>query len=352
MARSKGVIIGCGAIAREHLAATAELKNAEIVAVCDLSPARAESTAERFGIAKWYVDHEQMLSETQPDLVHITTPPASHFPLAKYSLAKGLNVLCEKPITLDYLQFEQLKQLAVDNHCMLIENHNFRFHSSVQKIRNQIESGALGDVVDVQICIALSIAGPGNPYTDRNAPHFGTTLRGGVVGDFLTHISYLAYLFCGPILDVRTIWKKTIETLPLPADEFRGFLKGERATAYVSFSGNAQPNGFWLRVAGTRMHAEANLFEPPRLTLRRARGGMPPLMTLIDGVAESRDVFRTSFGGLSRKLGGGTAYDGLPAMIARIYDSLEMKAPQPIPLEEIDHISRLVDRFTSPEVAL
>ena len=352
MGRLTGVVIGCGAIAREHLTAVAELKNAEISAVCDLSAARAESTAERFGIPKWFVNHTDMLSEIKPDLVHITTPPASHFPLAQDSLKNGFNVLCEKPITLERPQFEQLRDLATANRLALLENHNFRYHSSVRKILGLIDSGEFGDVVDVQICISLAVDGPGSPYVDHNAPHFGQTLRTGVVGDFLTHISYLACLFAGRITDVRTIWKKTNTSLPFPADEFRGFLKGERATAYVSFSGNAQPNGFWLRVAGTRIYAEANLFESPRLALRRARSGMPPLMTLVDGIAESRAVLATSFGSLSRKLSGASSYDGLATMIANIYDAIEAKAPQPIPLDEVDHVSWLVDRFSNMDIAL
>ena len=77
MTKLKGVVVGCGAIAREHLAAVGALQNAEIAAVCDLSPARAEATAQRFRIPKWYVDYEQMIGEIRPHLVHVTTPPAA-----------------------------------------------------------------------------------------------------------------------------------------------------------------------------------------------------------------------------------------------------------------------------------
>ena len=52
MGKLTSVLIGCGAIAREHLAALASLKNVEVAAVCDLSAARAEATAERFRICK------------------------------------------------------------------------------------------------------------------------------------------------------------------------------------------------------------------------------------------------------------------------------------------------------------
>ena len=127
MGKMKSVLIGCGAIAREHLAALSELDNVHVAAVCDLSPARAEATAERFGIQKWYTNFETLLTENKPDLVHITTPPSSHFLIAQRCLADGLNVLCEKPITVDYQEFRKLKQLAEEQHCVLMENAKSSF---------------------------------------------------------------------------------------------------------------------------------------------------------------------------------------------------------------------------------
>jgi predicted dehydrogenase len=350
--RLKGVLVGCGAIAREHLAALSELGYVEVAAVCDLSAARAEATAERFGIARHYLNHNQMIAEVRPDLVHITTPPSSHFSIAKDCLSSGRNVLCEKPITMEYQDFRQLHELAVRNNCLLLENHNMRFHSSILKIRELMQSGRLGDVLDVQVLFCLNIMGPRSPYIDRNAPHFGLVLRGGVIGDFLTHIAYLALMFTGAVVDVRTVWTKHVTESPLPADEFRALIKGERASAYVGFSGNGQPNGFWVRLAGTLMQVETNLLEPPRLTLRRARAGEQAVATFVDGIAESCDVFTGVVAGFWRKLGGGSRYDGLSELIASTYRALDTGVPPPISLDEIDEVARLVDAFTNAALKL
>jgi predicted dehydrogenase len=351
MGKLKCALIGCGAIAREHLAAVAELKNVEVVGLCDLSAARAEATAERFGTKKWYTSYEQLLSETHPDLVHITTPPSSHFSIANACLTAGLNVICEKPITIDYRDFSTLKELATKNKCILMENQQLRFHSSVLRIQDLLSSGELGELLDVQIFVAVdSVAG--SPYADRNAPHFSLSLRGGIIGDFLPHIAYLTHVFAGSVLDLRTFWTKRIVGSPLPADEFRAFIKGERASGYVAFSGNAQPGGFWLSVTGTRMRAEANLFELPRMTFRRFRLGEPALMSLADGIIESRDGLKGTVAAFWKKLGGAGSYDGLPEIVARTYRAVERKEPQPVPLEEIDEVARLVDRFTKPDLSL
>jgi predicted dehydrogenase len=352
MEKLTSVLIGCGGIARSHLAAVSELPGVVIAAVCDLSAARAEATAERFGISRWYSSYEKLLADVDPNLVHITTPPSSHFPITKACLSTGLNVLCEKPITTNYQEFQEIKEIAVGNRCLLIENQNFRFHSSVRRICDLLRSGELGDVVALHIALAMDLVSPGNPYTDRNVPHYSLALRGGVIGDFLTHIACLTHMFTGSMTDLRTTWAKRVGNSPLPADEFHALIKGERATAHVAVNGNAKPYGFWIRVTGTLMYAEANLFEPPRLTVRKLRGGELAISTLVDGILESRDVLRGSLAGFWKKLGGTNTYDGLALLITQIYAAIESQGAPPISLTEIDEAARIVDRFTDEKFKL
>ena len=352
MTKSTAVIIGCGAIAREHLSAIAGLEDVTVAAVCDLSAARAEAAAEKFGVAQWFTDNEQMLGQTKPDLVHIATPPDSHFSIAQTCLSRRLNVLCEKPITVDYRQFELLKQLALENDCILLENQNLRFHSSIRRIQDLLSVGQFGDLIDVQIFFALNLVGASSPYVDTNVPHFALALKGGIIGDFLPHIAYLALLFTGATKDVRTFWaKRTTDTL-LPSDEFRAIIKGERAPAYVGFSANSQVNGYWVRVTGTRMSVEANLLEPPRLTFRRYRGGEPAIASLIGGIAEARELFSGTIAAFWRKLAGTSSYDGLAEMISATHRALATNQPPPISLQEIDMAAQLVSQFTEQALQL
>jgi predicted dehydrogenase len=233
-----------------------------------------------------------------------------------------------------------------------MENQNLRYDTSIQRIQNLVDSGELGDLLHVDISVSLDVVSSGNPYIDPNAPHFSSALPRGIIGDFLPHIAYLTYMFTGRIIDLRTIWKKHTVDVPLPADEFRAFIKGELATAFTSFSGNAHPNGFFVRVIGTRMHVETNLFAPPRFAVRRLRAGEPALMSVIDGVAESRDVLHGTIAGFWKKLGGAGIDDGLRNLLAHTYRALEKHEPQPVPLEEIDEIARLVESFTRSDLEI
>ena len=90
------------------------------------------------------------------------------------------------------------------------------------------------------------------------------------------------------------------------------------------------------------MRAEANLFEPPRFVTKHSRSGEPALMTLVDGIIESRQVLAGTVAGFLRKLAGTSSYDGLREMISRTYRAIELQEPQPIPLDAIDAVAHLV----------
>jgi ornithine cyclodeaminase/alanine dehydrogenase-like protein (mu-crystallin family) len=88
----KAALIGAGQIARQHLACLKTLPGVDLAAICDLSPATAEAAAERYGIRSWFTDHRAMLEKVRPDVVHVTTPPTSHFGLAMDSVNAGAHV--------------------------------------------------------------------------------------------------------------------------------------------------------------------------------------------------------------------------------------------------------------------
>src|SRR3974377_1121347 len=93
-------IIGCGKIADSHALQIQRIEGAEIVAVCDREPLMAQQLAARFPIRSWFNDVTQFLEKERPDVVHIATPPSSHFALAKTCLEAGCHVYVEKPFTL------------------------------------------------------------------------------------------------------------------------------------------------------------------------------------------------------------------------------------------------------------
>lgn len=337
----KAALIGAGQIARQHLTCLQQLPGVEIAGVCDLSPAAAECAAERHGARAWFTDYRTMFAEAKPDVVHITTPPSSHFRLASDALDAGAHVVVEKPATGTLAELETLLRHGAESKRAVIEDFNYLFNSAPREILRRIASGEFGAVVHVEVMICLNILGPGG-FADPNAPHPILKMPGGAIADFLPHLASLAHLFVGAHRSASTVWRKRRESLA-PYDEFRGLVDAERGTAALSFTSSAQPDAFWLRVYGEQMQATANLFET-RLTFNALRGGPPPLMSLFNGLDEGKAIRQAARGTLLRKFKGGPGtYEGLFELLARTYRSLGDGTPLPVTPQQVLEVNQLVE---------
>ena len=326
-------VVGVGTIAKQHLACLSRLPGVGVVGLCDLSPAVAESAASRFGVPAWFTDHSAMLAEVSPDVVHVATPPVAHYGIAMDVLAAGAHAIVEKPIVADAAQLDPLLAEAERQERLVVENYNYVFNPQIREMRRLLSSGELGTLTHVDVDLAVDILGEGSPFADRNRPHPTVDMPGGPVADFLPHLASLAYFLVGPQRAVSAVWGE---------NELRALVDAEGGTASISFSAASQPDGFWVRVHGSRMRAEANLFEP-RLTIERIRPVPSPLFPVLNGISEIGAVARAAAGGLWGKLRGAPgAYAGLWHLVDRTYDAIARGQPPPISHADIRSVNRLV----------
>ena len=137
-------IIGCGKVADQHVQAIHRIPDCKIVAVCDREPLMAEQLGERFGISACFPDLRELLHGASPDVVHITTPPQSHYSLAKQCLESGSHVYLEKPFTITADDAESLIHLAEGQGLRITVGHNYQFTLEMMEMRRLISEGYLG----------------------------------------------------------------------------------------------------------------------------------------------------------------------------------------------------------------
>jgi predicted dehydrogenase len=107
-------IVGAGNIARVHAKALAAVTEAggpapaALVAVMDVDDSQLRSFGAEFGVRETYRHLTDLLNQGRPDLVHLCTPPATHYPLALGCLRAGVSVLVEKPPTISLREFDGL----------------------------------------------------------------------------------------------------------------------------------------------------------------------------------------------------------------------------------------------------
>ena len=345
----QSAVIGAGQVAQQHLACLSTLPGVQLAGVCDLSRSVAEAAAERFGIKAWFTDHARMLAEVRPDVVHITTPPASHFRLAQDCLNAGAHVFLEKPATANFEEFAVLQALAEARGKLLIEDYNYLYNDPVRRLMDWVNQGVLGSVAHVEVLMCLNILEKDDPFVDPNVRHPALDLCGGAIADFLPHLASLAYSFCGTVSSVRTVWEKRTLSSPLPYDEFRAVLRGSRATGALIFSANSQPDVFRATVFGSLGRATADIFEN-RLTRTSMRPGPKPLIPLYNALDEAKLLRRSAWKLLWGKLSGGPgAYEGLWALSRQFYASILSGAPPPISPGDMLEVNRQIHDLKKEE---
>jgi predicted dehydrogenase len=122
----------------------------EFVGLCDINPGRLEYARSYMGVScPTYSDFEQMIKETKPDLVIVTTKDSTHHEYIIKGLDMGCDVLTEKPLTTDEDKCQAILDAERRSNNKLIVGFNYRWAPYPTKIKELLQSGAIGKITSV-----------------------------------------------------------------------------------------------------------------------------------------------------------------------------------------------------------
>jgi predicted dehydrogenase len=275
----KVAIVGCGKIADDHASQIQRIKGCDIVGVCDTEPLMARQLYERYPVKQYFSDLKELLTEAKPDVVHVTTPPQSHYEIAKLCLEAGCHVYVEKPFTLSEEEARALIALASERRLKVTVGHNGQFRHAARRMRALVESGFLGGPpVHMESHFGYELGGAGyagallgdKRHWVRRLP--GKLLQNIIshgiapIAEFLTAESpqVVAYGFISPFL------KSQGETEII--DELRVVIYEEGgATAYFTFSSQMRPSLHEFRIYGPKNGLVLDQDQETLIKLRGAR---------------------------------------------------------------------------------
>ncbi len=142
-------IIGTGFIGPAHVEGLRRL-GIEVSGVLDISPDMARSKADSMHIERVYTSLDELCSDQDLDVIHITSPNYLHYEHSKAALLAGKHVVCEKPLAMDSNQSAELLALAEQKGLVHAVNFNLRFYPLVNQARAMLRAGDLGDVHNIQ----------------------------------------------------------------------------------------------------------------------------------------------------------------------------------------------------------
>jgi predicted dehydrogenase len=131
-------IIGCGAIAEEHMKALARLEGMDVLAYCDVAMDRASSFLRKYGGDYATDDVERIFSDHRIDVVYICTLHDTHAPLAIRACEAGKHVMLEKPMALTVEECEAIGEAVERTGVTLMTAFKLRYYPAVQRAREFI----------------------------------------------------------------------------------------------------------------------------------------------------------------------------------------------------------------------
>jgi predicted dehydrogenase len=138
---------------------------ASLTWLCDSSPDLRDQFGRRYPGARITGDFDEVLAGQDVDAVVIATPVPTHYELARRALLAGKHVFVEKPPAMRGSEMEELVALAQERSLVLMPGHLLLYHPAVQRLKQLIEDGELGDV----LCIYGNRQNLGVIRTDENA---------------------------------------------------------------------------------------------------------------------------------------------------------------------------------------
>jgi len=345
-------IVGCGKIADAHTFAIRMIQNCDIVGVADKEELMAQQICERFNIASHYGNVSELIQYAKPDVVHITTPPPSHYLLAKTCLEHGCHVYVEKPFTLDYNEAVEIISLAKDERLKLTVGHDDQFSPVSRKLRKLVQNGYLGgSPIHMESYYNYELSGAYANALLGDKHHWIRKLPGQLLQNVISHgVSRIAEYFESetPNVIAYGFTSKYLKDLGEKEiiDELRVIVsENDFRTAYFTFSSQMRPSLRHFRIFGK---SNGLMLDEDNQTLIRLRGKrfisyaerfIPPLIfakQYIGNLADNLSLF------LGREF---HFKAGMIFLIGEFYRSITEDSSLPIPYHEILRTSNIMDEI-------
>ena len=267
-------VIGTGSMAKSHVRSYQEQRDVEVVACCDLLEERVAEFADTWKIPNRYTDFARMLDEQDLDGVSVVTPDTTHADVTIGVLARGVPVLCEKPMASTLKEAEDMHEAWTNTGTIAMVNYSKRNSAGLQNARDLIQAGEIGDLRHVEASYLQNWLVSSKGWGDwRELPRFLWRLStrhgsAGALGDLGCHIYDMTAFLCGDITEIYC----RLETYDKGVDRIGDYVfdANDSMVATVTFAGGAigtihstrwapgYRNREFVRVYGTRGTVEVD----------------------------------------------------------------------------------------------
>jgi predicted dehydrogenase len=236
-------IIGTGDIARAHHKGYVAA-GADVVAICDSNPDQLAKRQHDWDVAAGFTDYRDMLGDPAIDAVSICTPNSSHHPITLAAASAGKHVLCEKPVSLDLDQAQEMIDVCEQAGVVYQVGHHLRSWAAAAKAKELVDAGTIGHIAHIRLRQAHDWGGGGPRGVFGSKAHSG----GGTLLDNGCHLFDLARYFGGNVDNVfaRISTRKFEIEVEDTGIASLGFESGAIGTIETGWTVTGFDEGFWI----------------------------------------------------------------------------------------------------------
>lgn len=209
-------IIGCGRIANTaHIPAYLKCENVEIKYFCDIIPEKAEKAVADYGCGTAVTDYKVVLADPEVDAVSICAHTNMHYEISIAAMRAGKDVLSEKPVGRTYDEALEMLKVQKETGRVLAIGVVNRYNYYVNKIRNLVREGKLGDIYHTYVSFRAyrSIPGLGGEFTTKAVSGGGALMDWGV-----HYIDLVMYVLGDP--EIASVSGKTYSKMANPMTDY------------------------------------------------------------------------------------------------------------------------------------
>ena len=199
----KAGIIGCGVIAKSHIAGY-KTNEIEVVAVTDMDTDAAKATAKSLNnTVKVFATAKELIDSGKVDVISICTPPVAHADVAAYALKNGVHVLCEKPLAHSLEDAQKIKKATKNSNAKFMVAFRHRYLIAIQQIKKMVDNGDIG----IPVMFVNEFGGPSFAMQDKWFCN-KTIAGGGCMLDTSSHSVDLFRYFFGEVIEQHAVMHK------------------------------------------------------------------------------------------------------------------------------------------------
>jgi predicted dehydrogenase len=344
-------------IGRVHATAAILDNRAALVAgALSSDPIKAKASApdydipadRAYGSYKEMADAEKKRSDPV-DFVSVTTPNHMHFDIAKTFAEAGFNVVCDKPLTLDLAQAEELLKVVEKSGVVFAVTHNYTGYPLVRQAREMVLNGELGEINAIRACYIQGWLRTRIESSDQKQAKWRTDPKqsgaAGCFGDIGTHAYNLGRYITGLLPKEISCTLKAFESGRSLDDYGTAIIKyenGALGTVTASQISHGRENDAFIEIDGTKGSLEWHQEEPNKMIVRKngephkiyTRSGGPYLSAIAgassrlpsghpEGFFEAfANIYSTTYDAIVKRASG-SSFEKVNTVYPNIYDGVE-----------------------------